>query len=123
MTIFICPSFLLLSFVSISSFRWAAEEAVGGLIILEATYGQLFSSSSTQDSDPLVVGIFDESKHFLTILPPFFLLRPVLNQTDVTVPLQCLVRDSNLRLEATSKVGTRRKKKENKKEKKKNKKT
>lgn len=56
----------------------SAEEAVGGLIIVQATYGQLFTEASMDEADPLV--------------------------TDVTIPLQCMVRESNLTLEATPKA-------------------
>ncbi|EDQ88801.1 uncharacterized protein MONBRDRAFT_32622 [Monosiga brevicollis MX1] len=56
----------------------AAEESRGGLIIIQAWYGQLASDSSPAAQDSTVI--------------------------DVTIPLQCLVKDSALQLHATSKA-------------------
>lgn len=63
----------------------AAEEAVNGLVIVQALYGQVITSMGANNVD---VDDFD--------LPLV---------TDVTVPLQCLVDHSQLRLPASSKAG------------------
>lgn len=47
-----------------------AEEAVGGLIILEATYGQLVSSGAVEDNEPAVASLF----FFVFCTSPLFLL-------------------------------------------------
>lgn len=65
----------------------ADEEARRGLIITSAKYGRLISTLSTADIDSSGAGANDEI-------------------IDVTIPLQCLVKDSKLILHDNSKVRT-----------------
>lgn len=54
------------------------ERSRHGLVIMSATYGALLQGNSSQSSDPEIL--------------------------DVTVPIQCLVRDSRLDLHDSTKV-------------------